>query len=138
MFVLESFQVFSPTTVGQRTACREVGTKHHLVWREQFARLGHEMHTAHHHHPCVGLSRLTGQRQRVAHEVGYLLDVTHSVVVSQDNRIFLPTQLSDLGLQIQSLVNGFVDKSLFHPFCFHHLFIIIFSFTLIFKKIWEV
>ena len=134
MLVLELPQVFGAARVGQRTACVEVGAEHHLLRRENLTGLGHEMHTAHHDHVGIGLGSLARQRQRVANEVGHLLNLAHRIVVSQDDSILLLGQTPYLSLQVGTLGNGLVDEPFFFPFLFDHRHIIIFlSFFLFFK-----
>ena len=99
MLVLESLQVLGLARVGQRASRSGVGAEHHLLRRQQLARLRHEVNAAHHDDLCIGISRLTGQGERVAHEVGHLLHLAHRVVVGQDHSILLFRQLSDGSLQ---------------------------------------
>ena len=88
------------------------------------------MHTAHHHHLGIRLCSLTGQCQRVAYKVGYLLNIADGIVVSQDNGILLLAHPSDLCLQVYAFGYGLINESLFFPLLFQHHNIILFSFFL--------
>ena len=129
MLIDERLQVVGLATVGQRAASVQVGAQHLLLWRQQLARLGHEVHTRHHNDVGVGLRSLSGQRKRVAHKVGHLLNVARGVVVGQQHRVLLLAQTTNLLLQIYRLIN----VALFQPFFFQHSIIISFIFF-IFKK----
>jgi hypothetical protein len=53
------------------------------------------MHPAEHNHGRVGLRCLLRELQRIAHEVGKVLDDGQLVVVRQDDRVALPAQALD-------------------------------------------
>ena len=55
---------------------------------------------------CGHLLGLDGELQRVAHHVGQPLDLGQLVVVGQDDRVLLPLQLADLGLDLAHLLGG--------------------------------
>ena len=83
-------------TLGQRARGVEVGDEHFLLGAEHFVGLAHEVYAAHHYHARVRLGRLTGQRQRVAYEIRYLLDLRTRIIMRHYKCLLLPAQFLDL------------------------------------------
>jgi hypothetical protein len=81
---------------GQRAASVEVGDVHALVRGEDGRGLGHEVHAAEEDLVGVGGRGLAGQLERVADNVGDVLDPRHLVVVGQDHGVPLLGQAPDL------------------------------------------
>ena len=128
MLLLVLLQVLSLAAISKRATSIQVWAQHSLVWAQQLAGLSHEVNTTHHHHLGISFSSLTSQSQTVAHEVGNILNLSYRVVVSQDYRILLLAETANLFLQVQGLVNRFVNVSFLNPFFFHHNIYIIFLF----------
>ena len=126
MLLFIFLQVVSLATVGQRATGIEVGAEHQFVRTKNLACLSHEVNTAHHNDLGIGLGSLLCQRQRVANEVGYLLNLTTCIVVSQNHGIFLLAQPAYFRCQISAFVHGFVYESFVFPQFVHCHFIIIF------------
>ena len=93
-------QILSLAAVGKRAAGIQVRAEHNLVWTQELAGFSHEVHAAHHHHLSFCFSSLTSQSQRITHKVGNILNLAYSIVVRQDNRIFLLAKLSDFSFQV--------------------------------------
>jgi hypothetical protein len=80
---------------GERTARLEVGQEYRLLRRKDRGRLGHEVDPAEDDHRGVGPRRLLRETERIAHEVGDVLDLWPLIVVRQDHRVALLPQLLD-------------------------------------------
>ena len=72
---------------GERAAGGEIRQQHGLLRRQNRRRLGHEVHAAEDDDVGVGLRRLAGQAERVADEIGDVLDLGPLVVVREDDRV---------------------------------------------------
>ena len=70
-----------------------------LSGRQDRGGLGHEVDAAEGDHVGVGVGRLARQAERVAHEVGHVLDLGHLVVVRQDHRVALLGERAHLVLR---------------------------------------
>ena len=68
------------------------------------------MHAAEHYHTVGQLLRYLRQRQRVADEVGHILDFAPLIVVAEHHGILLLFQTLYLFFQIGSCCYGLVDK----------------------------
>ena len=91
MFVYELGKAVGRTTVGERTACCQVGDKHFLVGTKDFGCLAHEVYAAHHEDVGIATGCPLCEGEAVAHEVGKVLDLAFLVVVCQDDGILLFT-----------------------------------------------
>ncbi len=83
----------------ERAARREIGEEHPLGRCQDRGRLRHEVHAAEDDHFGVGRSRRPGEAERVAHEVGNILDFGALVVVRQHDRLAARGERPDLPLQ---------------------------------------
>ena len=72
---------------------------------ENLGRLGHEPDAGERDDPGVALLRLAGQVERVADEVGEILDRLFLVVVGQQDCVFLSLEREDLGFQIEARID---------------------------------
>ena len=106
MVGLPGAQLIGRDRVGQRAASVEVGEQHRLVRAEDRRGLGHEVDAAERDHVGVGGRRLAREAERVAHEVGDVLNLGHLVVVSQDDRVAFLGQRADLALKPLDLLRG--------------------------------
>ena len=73
----------------ERAAGTEVGDQHGLVGTEDRRSLGHEVDAAELDHLGVGGRRLPREAERVADEVGHVLELGELVVVGEDDRVAL-------------------------------------------------
>ena len=96
MLGLPGAQLVGVDRVGERAAGVEVGDQHLLLGREDRGGLGHEVDAAEGDHLGVGVGRLAREPERVADEVGDVLDLRQLVVVGEDDRVALRRQLADL------------------------------------------
>ncbi len=88
VFLDKFFQLRGRAAVGERAPGVEIGHKHLFVRTEYFDCLAHEVDSTHDDDVIVELLGNLSQGQRIAHKVGHILDVTHSVVVGQDDGVF--------------------------------------------------
>ena len=98
----EAFQARSCSAVIE-SASEQPGVgirqQHGLLGREDRGRLGHEVDAAEGDHLGAGARRLLGEAERVAHEVGDVLDLGQLVVVGEDDGAALLGERPHLGLQ---------------------------------------
>ena len=88
----------------ERAAGAEVGDQDGLVGTEHRGRLGHEVDAAELDHVGVGLRRLAGEAERVADEVGHVLELGQLVVVREDDGVPLGRERADLVAQRRDLL----------------------------------
>jgi len=81
--------------VGERAAGLEVGDDDRLLRGQDLRRLGHEVDAAERDDPLRGGQALARQLERVADEVGQVLDLGLLVVVGQDEGVPLLLQAED-------------------------------------------
>ena len=74
----------------------QVGDQHGLVGGEDRGRLGHEVDAAELDHLGVGGGRLPREAERVADEVGDVLELGQLVVVGEDDGVSLLGERADL------------------------------------------
>jgi hypothetical protein len=84
---------------GKRAAGREVGNQDGLLGRENLRCLGHEVNATEHDCPALGTSRFAREPERVAHEVGDVLNLGQLVVVGEDHRLSRARERPNLILQ---------------------------------------
>lgn len=87
MSLYESLELGGRTGVGQRAARPGVRHKHRLFRTENLGRLPHEMHSAEHNHPVGKITGLAGQRKRVAHHIGQILNLAVGIVMGHDGGV---------------------------------------------------
>ena len=97
-------QLLGGDRVGQRAAGVGIGQQDGLVRAQDRGRLGHEVDAAEGDHRGAGVGGGAGEAERVAHEVGHVLDLGHLVVVGQDHRVPLLGQRPDLALQRRNVL----------------------------------
>ena len=97
-------QLVGGDRIRERAAGVEVGDQDGLLGREHRRGLGHEVDAAEGDHLGVGGGRLARELQRVAGEVGDLLDLRHLVVVGEDHRVARGGELADLGRERADLL----------------------------------
>jgi hypothetical protein len=88
-------------TIGKRAAGAHVGHHHRLVGVQYLGRFGHEVHARKADHVGVGLGCGLRELQRIADEVGDVLDLAVLVVVGQQHGVALFFQARDLGFEVQ-------------------------------------
>jgi hypothetical protein len=88
--------------VFQRATGVHVGQDHCLFRRKNLGHLGHELHAAERDHIGVGLRRLARQFQRIADEIGQILQFRLLVIMRQDDGILLAAQALDLGADVDT------------------------------------
>ena len=101
----------SRTTVCQRTACIQIGNQYLLIRTKNLRRFTHEMNTAKNNDIRRCFSRPLSQCQAVSYIICYILYISCLIIMSEDNRIFLFTQLIDGLLQIYIFRNQCVHIS---------------------------
>ena len=94
--LLELGQLVRRAAFLQRAAGVFVRQDDDLVRAQYLGRLGHEMDAAEDDYVGLGLGRLLGEAQRIAHEVGDVLDFRHLVVVGENDRVKLLLEHKDL------------------------------------------
>ena len=82
--------------VGHRTAGVRVGHQDGPVGVDEFGGLGHEADAAQNDHVGLDLGGLACHGERIADDVGYILDLRYLVIVREDHRAALPAQTVDL------------------------------------------
>ncbi len=87
---LEGLQFRGGTTFLQRAAGVFVRQEDHFGRIEDFGRFGHEMNAAKDNDFGLGFGRLLGKAQRIAHEIGHVLDFRDLVIVGQDDGVAAP------------------------------------------------
>jgi hypothetical protein len=78
----------------------EIGQHHDLFGAEDLGRFGHELDPAKGDHFGIGGRRLARQFQRIADEIGQVLDFGLLVIVRQDHGLALLAQAVDLRAQV--------------------------------------
>jgi hypothetical protein len=89
----------------ERAAGRHIGQQNRLRGRQDLGDFRHEAHAAKHDDIRVGGGRLARQVERVADEVGDILDFAVLIIVRQDHGVLLTTQAIDLGQQVESRID---------------------------------
>ena len=90
----------------QRAAGVGVGDQDGLLGRQHRRGLGHEVNAAEGDHLGVGARGLARELQRVAGQIGHVLDLGHLVVVGQDDGLALRGQGADLVAELADVVRG--------------------------------
>ena len=88
------------TTIGQRTACLQVGEQHQPARVENLRRLGHEQHAAEDDHIRGSRRGFLRQLQAVADKIGHVLNCRFLIEVRQDDGIHLALEPHDFGGEI--------------------------------------
>jgi hypothetical protein len=110
VLVLERLECVGWTAVGERAARLEIGHHDDPIGVQDLRSLGHEVDAAERDHVAVDLRGGLGERERVAHEVGEVLDLGLLVVVREQDRVALFLELEDRGLEILgNLLSAFRD-----------------------------
>jgi hypothetical protein len=116
----ERGELFGRAAVLERAAGVHVGQDDGLVGAQDLRGLGHEAHAAERDHLGIGLCRLARQFERVADEIGKVLDLGLLIIVREDHRVALLAQTLDLGTDIdagQILANGSSHGVSLYGFC---------------------
>ena len=100
MRVLERLELVGRTAVGERAARLEVRHHDDPLRVQDLRGLGHEVDAAERDHVAVDLRGGLRERERVAHEVGEVLDLGLLVVVGEQHRVALFLEREDRGLEI--------------------------------------
>ena len=103
---LPGAQLVGVDRVGQRAAGVEVGDQDRLLGREDRGGLGHEVDAAEGDHVGVGRGGLAREAERVADEVGDVLDLGHLVVVGEDDGVALGGERAHLLAERVDLLRG--------------------------------
>ena len=103
MLGLPAPQLVGGDRVGQRAAGAEIGDQDRLLGREDRRGLGHEVHAAERDDLGFGARAFAREAERVAHEVGDVLDLGPLVVVGEDDGVARACELADLGLERRDL-----------------------------------
>ena len=82
--------------VGHGAAGADLGQQHGLVRGEDGGAFGHEMDAAEHDHIMIGLCRGAGKFERIAGDVGDVLDLGPLIIVGQDDGVQVFFELQDL------------------------------------------
>ena len=112
--VVRELRLPAPDVLGghgrrERAAGLEVGQQHPLRGRQNRRGLRHEVDAREDDHLGRRLRRLAGEAERVAHEVGDVLDLGPLVVVGDDDRVPLLGQRPDLGLKRRDFLGRLVE-----------------------------
>src|SRR5664280_924567 len=94
------------TAVRERAARLEVRHDDRLFRREDLRRLGHEVHARECDDLLRNLRPAPRELERVAHEVGEILDLGLLVVVRQDYCVSFLLEAANGGLEIERRVDG--------------------------------
>ncbi len=100
MLVDEGLEVVGAATVGERAARREVGHDDRAGRVQDLRGLRHEVDAAEHDHVALDLLGDLREGERVADEVGQVLDLRLLVVVREDHRVALFLEPADLLLEL--------------------------------------
>ena len=92
--------------VGERAAGLHVGHHHDLVGVQDLRGLGHEVHAGEEDDVGVRLLGFLRELERVAEEVGDVLDVALLVVVGEQDRVALALEAADLVFEVGRDVPG--------------------------------
>ena len=101
MFRLPLTKLFRVDGRSERTPGREIGKQHGLLWREHRRCFRHEVNAAEDDDVGFGLGGFAAQAQRVANEIGDILNLGPFVVVGDDHRVARARQVLDLLLQLR-------------------------------------
>ena len=103
---MKARELVGRAAVGERAAGLEIGHHHLARGIQDLRRLGHEVDAAEGDH--VGFHLLGGLREleRVADEIGEVLDLGFLVVVGQDHGVALALDARDRGFEIVGKVRG--------------------------------
>ncbi len=100
VLVLEFLERVGRAAIGERAARAEVGHDHDPVRVQDLRGLGHEVDAAERDHVAVDLRRGLRERERVAHEVGEVLDLRLLVIVREQDRVARFLELADRAFEI--------------------------------------
>ncbi len=116
-------QLVGVDRVRKRAAGVQVGDENGLIGGEHGGGLGHEVDAAEGDDLGLGRRRLARELERVAGEVGDVLDLRHLVVVGEDDRVALGGQRADLVGHARDLLErevrvgvGLNCREALHPF----------------------
>ena len=96
MLRAEGCELLGRAAVLEAAAGVHVGQDHSLVGAQDLCGLGHEAHAAEGDHLGIGLRRLAAEFERVADEIGKILNLRLLVIMGQDHRVTLLAQAVDL------------------------------------------
>ena len=100
---LPGAQLIGVDRLRERAAGAEVRDQHGLLGAEDRGGLGHEVNAAELDHLGIGLRRLAGEAERVADEVGHVLQLRQLIVVGEDDGVALGGERAHLLAQARDL-----------------------------------
>ena len=127
------FKFVCRTTVGQRTACIQIGNKHFFIRTDNFCRLSHKMHTAQNNYISFCFGSPLSQSQTVSYIIGNILNGIFLIVMSQNNSILFFAKLLYLFYQIDIIIYRDIHISNRIVIVIHNTHIIIFFLFFKFK-----